>query len=111
MLKSSGLLKFVLMTLIIISPASNLIAQTSIKFVRGKSSATVSGSITKDGELRYTVRGKAGQRITVSIRSGNNYVFAGIEAVGQGRTVSGKLPYDSSYIIELSNGEKPLRNI
>lgn len=92
------------MTLIFVSLASDTIAQTNIKFARGSSSATVKGSIGKNGELRYTVRGKAGQTITVNVRSGNNYVFAGVEAIGQGRAVTGKLPYDSSYIIELSNG-------
>ena len=92
------------MMLAIISLASDSIAQTNIKFARGRNSATVKGSIGKNGDTRYTVRGKAGQTITVSVRSGNNYVFAGVEGVGQGRTVSGKLQYDSSYIIELSNG-------
>ena len=103
MLNGLGL-KTVLIALISVSLASDSIAQTSIKFARGRNSATVKGSIRKDGETRYTVQGRAGQTITVSVRSGNNYVFAGVEAIGQGRTVSGKLPYDSSYIIELSNG-------
>ncbi len=88
-----------------ISLASDSLAQTTnIRFARGSSSATVSGKIGKNGERIYTVRGRKGQRITVSMRSGNNYVFAGVEAIGQGRTVTGTLPYDSSYIIELSNG-------
>jgi hypothetical protein len=96
--------KIVLMILIGVSLISDSAAQGNISFARGRNSATLKGSIRKNGEIRYTVRGKAGQTITVSVRSGNNYVFAGIEAVGQGRTVTGKLPYDSSYIIELSNG-------
>lgn len=103
MLKNTGL-KVLLVAMVIVSLANSSAAQTSIKFARGRSSATVKGSIGKNGDTRYTVRGRAGQTITVSVRSGNNYVFAGVEAIGQGRTVSGKLPYDSSYIIELSNG-------
>jgi len=103
MLKSFSI-KIVLMTLIIALLTVDTIAQGTIRFARGSSSATVKGKISKDGEIRYTVRGRAGQTITVTVRSGNNYVFAGVEAVGQGRTVTGKLPYDSSYIIELSNG-------
>ena len=103
MINNTGL-KVALMILVIVSMASDSIAQTNIKFARGRNSATIKGSISKNGDLRYTVRGKAGQVITVSVRSGNNYVFAGVEGVGQGRMVTGKLPYDSSYIIELSNG-------
>lgn len=103
MFKSFGL-KLLAVLLIIVSLSGELFAQTRIRFARGSSSATVSGRISKNGDLRYTVRGSAGQRITVSVRSGTNYVFAGVEAIGQGRTVSGKLPYTSNYIIELSNG-------
>jgi hypothetical protein len=97
-------LNVVILFLITISLASESLAQTSIKFAKGSSSATLKGSIAKNGDKRYTVRGKAGQKITVKVVSGNNYVFAGVEAIGQGRNVMGKLPYDSSYIIELSNG-------
>lgn len=84
MLKNTGL-KIVLMMLVGISLASDSLAQTTnIRFARGSSSATVSGKIGKNGERIYTVRGRKGQRITVSMRSGNNYVFAGVEAIGQG---------------------------
>ena len=93
-----------LLFLITISLVGESLAQTNIRFAKGSSSATVKGSIGKNADKRYTVRGKAGQTITVRVVSGNNYVFAGVEAIGQGRTVTGKLPYDSSYIIELSNG-------
>lgn len=103
MFKSLGL-NIAFLFLIIVSLVSESPAQANIRFAKGSSSATVKGTIGKNGDKRYTVRGKAGQNITVKVVSGNNYVFAGVEAVGQGRTVTGKLPYDSSYIIELSNG-------
>jgi hypothetical protein len=97
-------LNIAILFLITLSLTSESLAQTNIRFAKGSSSATVKGTIGKNADKRYTFRGKAGQKITVKVISGNNYVFAGVEAVGQGRTVSGKLPYDSSYIIELSNG-------
>jgi len=79
-------------------------AQTNINFAPGRSSASLSGRIGTNGSRLYRFRAKAGQYLTVTVRSGNNYVFAGVEAVGEGRTVSGRLPYSSSYVIELSNG-------
>jgi hypothetical protein len=97
-------LKIVLLFLITVSLTNKSFTQTNIKFAKGSSSATLKSSIAKNGDKRYTIRGKAGQTITVRVISGNNYVFAGVEGIGQGRTVSGKLQYDSSYIIELSNG-------
>ncbi|MCU1289346.1 MAG: hypothetical protein JWN60_1575 [Acidobacteria bacterium] len=103
MIKNKGL-KVLLMTLVLISLASDALAQTNIKFARGRNSATVKGSIDKNGALRYTVEGKAGQTILVTVKSGNDQVIAGVEGVGQGQTVTGKLQYDGSYIIELQNG-------
>jgi hypothetical protein len=103
MLIKTGL-KVGLIMMIVISLVGDSIAQTSIRFAPGRTTTTISGSLGKNAARIYTVRGKKGQRITLSVRSGNNYVFAGVEAVGQGRTVTGVLPYDSSYVIELSNG-------
>lgn len=108
MLKSFGR-GFLVAALIFVLSAADALAQSRIRFARGANSTTVSGTISKNGDLRYTVRGAAGQRITVSVKSGNNYVFAGVEAVGQGRTVTGRLPYDADYIIELSNGGEATR--
>lgn len=90
--------------MIVLSMASDSLAQTAITFARGRTSATINGTIVTDGVRTYTVRGRAGQRISVTVRSGNNYVFAGIEAIGAGRTLTGVLPYSSSYVIQLDNG-------
>lgn len=79
-------------------------AQSQIRFARGAHSATVSGRIAKDGTRTYTFSARAGQYLSLSIRSGNNYVFAGVEAIGQGRSVSGRLPYTGSYVLSLENG-------
>jgi len=103
MFKKIGL-NITLLFLISLSLASKLPAQINIRFVKGSSSATLKGSIGKNADKRFTISGKSGQTITVRVVSGNNYVFAGVEGIVQGRTVTGKLQYDSSYIIELSNG-------
>lgn len=103
MLKTT-ILKSLLVLIMAVALGGESMAQNRIKFARGQNSATVKGTIGKDGDVRYTVRGTKGKTITVRVVSGNNYVFAGVEAVGEGRTVTGKLQYDGDYIIELSNG-------
>lgn len=74
MLKKStaGLLTFAFV-LFLTSP--DLIAQTRIKFRRGTSSATRRGGIAPNGYKEYVIDGRAGQVMSINIKSGNGKVI------------------------------------
>ncbi len=76
MLKKTGLQVLVL-TLALILFSSDSTAQTRINFRRGRSSATVGGSIGANGGYReYVLRGSPGQVMSIRISSGNGAVTA-----------------------------------
>ena len=73
MLKKTGLRALTLALALILS-GSDLMAQSRINFRRGRSSATVNGSIGARGYREYTLNGRAGQVMTIRITSGNGAV-------------------------------------
>lgn len=73
MLKKLAL--FVLVTAFVaVFSISEANAQQRINFKRGRSSATVSGSIAAKGYREYALRGRAGQVMSVRITSTNGAV-------------------------------------
>ena len=46
---------------------SDLFAQTRIRFARGRTSTTVSGSLSAGGERSYILRASEGQTMTVRV--------------------------------------------
>src|SRR3982750_4545924 len=73
---------------------AHLMAQSRISFRRGASSATVTGKIGADGYLEYLVNGRAGQVMSIEIKSGNGGV------VVNAGTASGK-----NFSIDMSGGD------
>ncbi len=65
--------------LIVALTVTNLSAQTRISFARGKSSTTVSGTLTKRGSSnsirKFVVRAKAGQHLSVIVKSRGDNVY------------------------------------
>lgn len=61
--------------LVLTIASADLMAQKRIKFRRGASSATLRGSIGANGYLEYTIDGRAGQVMSIDIRSGNGKVI------------------------------------
>lgn len=86
--------KVIALLLVLIVSSTDVLAQKRIRFARGKSSATVRGPISADGYLEYTVNGRAGQVMTIEIRSGNGAV------VVNAGTATGK-----SFTIEMTGGD------
>jgi len=71
MLKKIGLKLMVLMMIGVMFTTDSL-AQTRIRFARGRSSATVSGTIRPGTSVRsYVLRAAAGQTLTATLSSGN----------------------------------------
>ena len=65
--------------LIVALTVTNLSAQTRISFARGKSSTTISGTLTKRGSSnsirKFVVRAKAGQHLSVVVKSRGDNVY------------------------------------
>jgi hypothetical protein len=82
---------------------SALLAQTRIRFARGRSSATMTGSLAAGGERSYILRASAGQTMTVRVtsRNGDVSVDLGGNDVGTGDTV--ELRSTDEYIITVHN--------
>lgn len=75
MLKNIGF-KILIASMILVSLASDSLAQSRINFRRGASSATVGGGIGNNGYREYILRGRAGQVMSIRITSGNGAVTA-----------------------------------
>jgi hypothetical protein len=74
MLKKPGL-QVVALALMLVLSGADLMAQRRINFRPGRSSATVSGKIGARGYREYILRGRAGQLMSIEIRSGNGAVI------------------------------------
>lgn len=79
-------------------------AQTRIRFARGKTSATVAGTLYSDYQRSYVVGASRGQTMTVSVRSGGNvWLDIGGNEVGTGTTI--ELRSTDDYIITVHNDD------
>ena len=85
--------KLVAVVLMLVFSFGDVIAQKRIRFQRGRSSATVRGPIGPGGYTEYVIDGRAGQVMTIEIKSGNGAVI-----VNAG-SASGK-----SFSIDMSGG-------
>ena len=71
MLKKIGV-KFLVLMMIGVMFTTDSMAQTRIRFARGRSSASVSGTIRPGTSIRsYVLRATAGQTLTATLSSGN----------------------------------------
>jgi hypothetical protein len=108
----NGKLKLVIKSLVIKSFAVLMIigtmdsaafSQTRIRFARGRTSATVSGSIAGYASRSYVLGASRGQTMTVRVSSNNGdvHVDLGGNDVGSGTTV--ELRSTDDYIITVHN--------
>ena len=72
----NNFVKLAIVLAIAFSMVTDTIAQTRIRFARGRSSATVSGNIGGKNGRDYILGVSAGQTMTVRITSGNGAVTA-----------------------------------
>jgi hypothetical protein len=84
----------VALALVLILSNTELLAQKRISFQRGRSSATLRGNIGSKGYLEYVIEGRAGQVMSIEIKSGTGSV-----TVNAG-TATGK-----SFSIEMTGGD------
>lgn len=74
MIRKIGL-QVIAVLLTIIFTGVDLMAQRRISFRRGASSATVTGKIAGRGYTEYVINGRAGQLMSIDIRSRNGMVL------------------------------------
>ncbi len=66
--------RFLLLTLVVLLASSEIFAQKRIRFARGRTSATVSGSIKSGGKRTFVIRARQGQTLTAVVSSSNGEV-------------------------------------
>lgn len=65
------ILKALVLAMITVVTASDLLAQTRIRFARGRTSASVSGTMAPGGERTYVLGAARGQTLTAVLSCGN----------------------------------------
>lgn len=70
MLKNIGL-KFTILAMIFLMAASDSMAQTRIRFARGRSSATITGTLAAGATKGFVLRASQGQVLTGTLSSTN----------------------------------------
>ncbi|CAN5578768.1 hypothetical protein BH10ACI1_BH10ACI1_26900 [soil metagenome] len=73
MLKKFGF-KFAVIAVIALSLVSETVAQTRLRFARGGTSTTVSGTLAARSARRYVLSLSEGQTFSIGVTSGNNNV-------------------------------------
>ncbi len=76
--------RVIILMLILLIGSSDLLAQTRIRFARGKSSAVVSNAVIRGDVDTYLVGAKARQKMTVKITSVERNAVFSIEKPGGG---------------------------
>ena len=82
---------------------SAVFSQTRIRFARGRSSTTVSGSLGSGAERSYILRASAGQTMTVRVNSRSNDVWVDLGGNGVDRGTTVELRSTDEYIITVHN--------
>jgi hypothetical protein len=78
-------------------------SQTRIRFARGRTSATVSGTLSGDASRSYILGASRGQTMTVRVSSGSGRVWVDIGGNDVGRGTSVELRSTDTYIITVHN--------
>lgn len=79
-------------------------SQRRIRFARGRTSTTVSGSLSSLASRSYVLGASRGQTMTVRVSSGSGRVWVDIGGNDVGRGTSIQLRSTDDYIITVHNG-------
>ena len=74
---------FVMTATLLLMTNAELYAQTRIRFARGKSSATVTGTISPKSNRVFVVGARAGQVASVTVSPSNLYIFSNAAPKGE----------------------------
>jgi hypothetical protein len=70
MLKKTGI-KVLIFALVCLTASSDVLGQARIRFARGRSSASVSGTIPADGSRSFVLGARRGQNLSAALSCGN----------------------------------------
>ena len=79
-------------------------SQTRVRFARGRTAATLSGTLSGAGSRSYVLGASRGQTMTVRVSSGNGEVWVDIGGNDMGKGTSIELRSTDDYIITVHNG-------
>jgi len=99
----SLLIKSFAVLMIIGTMDSAVFSQTRVRFARGRTSATVSGTLSGFGSRSYVVGASRGQTMTVRVSSNSGRVWVDIGGNDIGRGTSIQLRSTDDYIITVHN--------
>ncbi len=91
-------------------------AAIRIRFAKGKSSATLNGTVGKYGKKDYVLRGNKGQELSASVSSDCESIAFDVVDKGTGQIISenpttdykDELPGTDDYIIRVQNSDLPI---
>jgi hypothetical protein len=94
-------IKILAIALILVSLTTDTMAQTRIRFARGRSSATLSGTLPSGSTRAYIISVRRNQTMTINVTSGNNNIQLDID------DVDGHIEYGDGYsqIYTNNNGD------
>ena len=78
-------------------------SQTRVRFARGRTSATLSGTLSGLGSRSYVLGASRGQTMTVRVSSGSGRVWVDIGGNDMGKGTSIELRSTDDYIITVHN--------
>jgi hypothetical protein len=70
-------IKALFLLLLLAAGNAELFAQTRIRFAKGRTSATVTGKLTGNGERRYILGARYGQYLSANVSSRNDCIVFG----------------------------------
>ena len=94
-------IKILAIALILATLTTDTMAQTRIRFARGRTSATMSGTLPSGSTRAYVLSVRRGQTMTVNVTSGNNNIQIDVD------DVDGHIEYGDGYsqIYTKNNGD------
>lgn len=99
----SLLIKSFAVLMIIGTMDSAAFSQTRVRFARGRTSTTVSGTLSGFASRSYVLGASRGQTMTVRVSSGSGRVWVDIGGNDMGRGTSIQLRSTDDYIITVHN--------
>lgn len=99
----SLLIKSFAVLMIIGMTDSAAFSQTRVRFARGRTAATLSGTLSGGGSRSYVLGASRGQTMTVRVSSGSGRVWVDIGGNDMGKGTSIELRSTDDYIITIHN--------
>lgn len=92
------IIKSIAILMIIGTMDSAAFSQTRVNFARGKSSTTVSGTLSANGKREYVLGARKGQRMTLRLTSNTGDAYVDVDGTDYGSGATITLPANDNNI-------------